>query len=118
MALQILLALLYFYTAPFNMTVSIVSTLIINLWSILSLMKIYWVNQELFFTKIKILRLIFLITLFVLEFFIYLTPDPVSISAVQSFINDAEVFITGMLVGALWQDQIIKINIKNFFKKL
>jgi len=118
MALQILLALLYFYTAPFNMTVSIVSTLIINLWSILSLMKIYWVNQELFFTKIKILRLIFLITLFALEFFIYLTPDPVSISAVQSFINDAEVFITGMLVGALWQDQILKINIKNFFKKL
>ncbi len=110
MVLQALLAILYFYTAPFAMTMPLEVTLFINIGSLFKLGQIFWKAPDQFFEKINLLRVIFTATLFLLEFFIFLTPDPVSLSSIQGFINDAEVFVTGLLTGILWKDKVLKVR--------
>ena len=117
MVLQALLAILYFYTAPFSMSPALYITLIINVGSLFKLGQAFQNLGADFFDRIRLLRWIFSITLLLLEFFIYLRPDPVSLTALQGFINDAEVFVTGLLVGVLWQDKLIGFKF-NLFGKL
>ncbi len=110
MVSQALLAILYFYTAPFAMSLPLVVTLFINVGALFKMGQTFWRVPDHFFSKIKLLRIIFTATLLLLEFFIFLTPDPVSLSPLQGFINDAEVFVTGILTGILWQDYILKLR--------
>jgi hypothetical protein len=112
MILQALMAGLYFYSAPFVISVPLWITLAINLGSLFKLSQIFLKNPEYFYRNIKILRVLFTGTLVLMELLIFLLPDPVGTSAFQSFINDAEVFITGILVGVLWQDRLITFKLK------
>ncbi len=116
MVLQALLAILYFYTAPFVLTMPIELTLLINIGALFKLGQIFWSHPDSFFQRIKLLRSIFTLTLVLLEFLIFLTPDPVSLTPLQGFINDVEVFVTGILTGVIWQDQILLIRM-NFLRK-
>jgi len=111
MVLQALLAILYFYTAPFAMTMPLEVTLFINMVALFKIGQIFWREPDQFYPKINLLRAIFTVTLLLLEFFIFLTPEPVSLSSSQGFINDAEVFVTGLLTGILWQDRLLKMRI-------
>jgi hypothetical protein len=111
MVLQALLAILYFYTAPFPMTWPIYITLFINIGGLIKLGQVFLIRGEDFLNHIRLLRLIFTLTLILLEFFIYLSPEPVGLSALQGFINDAEVFVTGILVGVLWQDRLLSLKL-------
>ena len=117
MVLQALLAILYFSTAPFSMSLSLEVTLLINVASLFKLGQIFFQTPEAFFLRIKLLRYIFTGTLLLLEFFIFLTPDPVSLSPLQGLINDAEVFVTGLLTGILWQDQILGLRLTIISKR-
>ena len=116
MVLQALLAILYFYTASFGTTLALQVTLFINIGALFKLAQIFVRSPDRFFEHIKVLRIIFSATLLLLEFLIFLTPEPVSLSPLQGFINDAEVFVTGILNGVLWQDQILGLRIP-FMKK-
>jgi len=109
MVLQALLAILYFYTASFGITLALQLTLFVNMGALFKLGQIYWKAPDLFFSQIRVLRIIFSITLLVLELLIFIAPDQLGISPLQSFINDAEVFVTGILSGVLWQDKILKV---------
>jgi hypothetical protein len=112
MILQALMAGLYFYSAPFVISVPLWITLVINLGSLFKLAQIFLKNPKHFYGNIKILRVLFTLTLILMELLIFLLPDPVGTTALQGFINDAEVFITGILVGMLWQDRLITFKFK------
>ncbi len=116
MVLQAMVAILYFYTAPFTMNGPLYITLIINIGTLFKLAQSFMSREVDFFDRIRRLRLIFTITLLLLEFFIYLRPDPVSMTQLQGFINDIEVFVTGMLVGVLWQDKLLSFKLSLFDK--
>jgi len=109
MVLQALLAILYFYTASFGTTLALQVTLFINIGALFKLGQIYWKAPDLFFSQIRLLRIIFSVALLALELFIFVAPDQQVASPIQGFINDAEVFVTGILSGVLWQDKILKV---------
>ena len=93
------------------MTWPIYITLFINIGGLIKLGQVFLIRGEDFLNHIRLLRLIFTLTLILLEFFIYLSPEPVGLSALQGFINDAEVFVTGILVGVLWQDRLLSLKL-------
>lgn len=115
MLLQEFLAILYFYTAPFKLDTALMLILFVNMGVLFKLGQIYWRGPDDFFKKIKFLRIIFTGTLIVLELLIYLLPQPIGTSPLQGFVNDVEVFVTGILVGVLWQDRILAIT--SFMKR-
>ena len=109
MVLQALLAILYFYTASFGITLALLVILFINMGALFKLGQTYWKAPDSFFSQIKILRVIFSVTLLALELMIFIAPDQLVAPPLQNFINDAEVFVTCILSGVLWQDKILKV---------
>jgi hypothetical protein len=104
---QAFLAVIYFVTSSFNMNWSLWITLALNFLALGYLWNHHRVSFELKSRKVRIARLIFTITLFLLEFLILFTPSPVNTDGILGLINDGEVFITGMLIGILWRKEIL-----------
>lgn len=106
-ALQALLAIIYFATSPFDMNWGLWITLILNLLALGYLWKHHRICRELNTHQARIARLIFTVTLILLELLILFTPNPVSPDGIHGLINDSEVFITGILIGLLWRNEIL-----------
>ena len=99
--LQAVAAATYYMTAPFALNASIWLMLGINAGALLWL----WVTcQHPARQSYKHARIIFTITLFLLEAVIGMTDSPISTTELQGLANDAEVLITGILLGVLWHD--------------
>lgn len=97
--LQALAAAIYYMTAPFALNLSIWLMLTINVGALAWL----WVTcPHPTRQSYKHARIIFTITLFLLEGVIGLTDTPVSQTELQGLANDAEVLVTGILLGVLW----------------
>lgn len=104
---QAFLSILYFVTSPFDMNWGLWVTLVVNLLALTYLWKHYRFSSVLNNKNARLARLIFTATLFLLEFLILFTSTPVSSTGILGLINDSEVFITGILVGALWRNEIL-----------
>ena len=99
--LQAVAAAVYYMTAPFSLTPSIWLMLAINTSALAWL----WATcPHPARQSYKHARLIFTITLFLLEAVISMTDSPISTTELQGLANDAEVLITGILLGVLWHD--------------
>lgn len=99
--LQALAAVVYYVTAPFSLNASIWLMLAINTAALFWL----WITCPHPARKsYQHARIIFTITLFLLEAVIGMTDTPVSQTELQGLANDAEVLITGILLGVLWHD--------------
>jgi hypothetical protein len=105
--LQASLTALYFVTAPFQMSDSLWIILSLNLFALAYLYKRYQVTHNPRSRHHRYARLAFTVTLIALEFFIFFSPNPVSPDGVLGLINDAEVLVTGILLGILWRHEIL-----------
>lgn len=56
-------------------------------------------------------RWVFTGTIFLLELLIGLTDSPVSMTEVQGLFNDAEVLLTGVLLGVLWHQELLQLKL-------
>lgn len=101
--LQALSAVVYYVTAPFNLTLWIWLVLIINT---IALGYLWVVCEHPRRQSFRHARLIFTLTLLLLEAVIGMTDSPISTTELQGLANDAEVLFTGMLLGVLWHDLI------------
>lgn len=113
MLLQALSALGYYLTSPFSVNVSIALALLANGAAMVFL----WLNcgsatdrQTLHY---RWARWVFTGTLFLLELLIGLTDSPVSMTEVQGLFNDAEVLFTGILLGVLWHEELLRLKLFN-----
>ena len=99
--LQAVAAATYYMTAPFALNASIWLMLGINAGALLWL----WVTcPHPARQSYKHARTIFTITLLLLEAVIGMTDSPISTTELQGLANDAEVLITGILLGVLWHN--------------
>lgn len=99
--LQCLSAIVYYAAAPFGLSLWIWLTLAANLIALAFLWKhCADTNTPAF----RHARWGFTITIFLLEVVIGMTDSPVSMTELQGLANDAEVLITGILLGVLWHD--------------
>ena len=99
--LQALAATIYYATAPFTLTPAIWLMLAINVGALIGL----WIACPHPTRKsYRHARIIFTITLFLLELVIGMTDSPISTTELQGLANDAEVLVTGILLGVLWQE--------------
>ena len=105
--LQALLTALYFVTAPFEMSDSLWIVLTFNLLALAYLYKLKPATHNPHSRNYRYARLAFTATLIILEFFIFFSPNPVSPDGVLGLINDAEVLVTGILLGILWRHEIL-----------
>ena len=99
--LQALAAAVYYMTAPFSLTSSIWLMLAINVGALAWL---WGTCPHPARKSYQHARIIFTITLFLLEAVIGMTDTPVSQTELQGLANDAEVLVTGILLGVLWHD--------------
>jgi drug/metabolite transporter (DMT)-like permease len=105
--LQALLAVIYYITSPFEMNWSLWITLALNLLALGYLWKYHRITHEIPTREGRIARLVFTITLILMEFLILFTTTPVSPDGILVLINDSEVFVTGILIGVLWHREIL-----------
>ena len=99
--LQVLSAIVYYMTAPFNLTPGIWLMLAINALAIGGL----WQSGHDQRTRIfRTARGAFTVSIFLLEVVIGMTDSPVSQTELQGLANDAEVLMTGILLGVLWHN--------------
>jgi hypothetical protein len=105
--LQATLAILYFVTSPFHMSWSLWPTLILNLLALAYLWKHHRISYELHTKRVRTARLVFTITLVALEILIQFTPNSANPEGLLGFVNDSEVFITGILIGILWRRELM-----------
>lgn len=100
--LQALSAAVYYATAPFALTWQIGVMLLLNLGALAFLWRTPFAPELVTFRQA---RLVFTVTLLLLEAVIQMTDSPISTTEIQGLANDAEVLLTGMLLGVLWQDR-------------
>ena len=112
LSLQILVSTLYYLSAPFNLTFFIYLFWAINLSSVVYLL----INVNKLYAPLlpplKRARLVFTVTLALLEITINLNSNSYAADNFHGLVNDAEVLITGMLLGVLWFHKITAPNIK------
>ena len=109
MLLQVLSAIVYYLTAPFALTLPIWCMLAINYAALIVLWQAYApAGGNTHPNYFRPVRLIFTASLLLLEALISLTDAPISSTEIQGLANDAEVLITGILLGALWHDTLVK----------
>jgi hypothetical protein len=106
-ALQATLASLYFAASPFQMNLGLWLTLALNFLALAYLWRHHRISYELHTRRVRIARLIFTITLIFLEILIQFTPNSANPEGILGFINDSEVFITGILIGILWRKELM-----------
>jgi len=110
--LQILISTLYYLSAPFNLTFFIYLFWTINLCSVVYLL----INaNELYaplLNNLKRARLIFTATVMLLELVINLNSNSYAADNFHGLVSDAEVLITGMVLGVLWFHNITALNVK------
>lgn len=99
--LQCLSAIVYYATAPFGLTLWIWLTLAVNLIALAFLWKHC---ADVTAPAFRQARWGFTLSIFLLEVVISMTDSPVSLTELQGLTNDAEVLITGVLLGVLWHD--------------
>lgn len=111
MLLQALSALGYYATSPFTVNNSIAAALVANAAAMVFL----WINcgsrTDRQTHQYRWARLVFTGTLFLLELLISLTDSPVSMTEVQGLFNDAEVLFTGILLGVLWHEELLRLKL-------
>ncbi|NCW90030.1 MAG: hypothetical protein EBV73_05730 [Rhodocyclales bacterium] len=109
--LQALSAVGYYLSAPFPITTSIALALLINSLALAWL----WVSCASAIRSSTLqyrwARGVFTGTLFLLELLIGLTDSPVSMTDLQGLFNDAEVLFTGILLGLLWHQELLKVKL-------
>ena len=108
--LQAALAILYFITGPFQMNWSLWITLTINLLALAYLWKHHHTSCEESTPGARSARLIFIITLILLELLIEYTTTQFSQDVLSDLINDSETFITGVLIGLLWRNELLNLK--------
>ena len=104
--LQMILAALYFYTGEFSMTFAL---WVVYLISNGSLLVIFISDQgaKPSVVSYPLARISFTVSLFLLEFLLMLQPTAPSTLLWIGLINDAEVLVTGLLLGLLWHDKFL-----------
>ena len=111
MLLQALSALGYYATSPFSVNGSIATALVANGAAMIFL----WLNCGSLVDRLtpqyRWARWVFTGTLFLLELLIGLTDTPVSMTEVQGLFNDAEVLFTGILLGVLWHEELLRLKL-------
>jgi len=111
MLLQALSALGYYLTSPFSVNASIALALLANAGAMVFL----WANcgsaSDRQSPHYRWARWVFTGTLFLLELLIGLTDSPVSMTEVQGLFNDAEVLFTGVLLGVLWHEELLRLKL-------
>ncbi|SNX29175.1 hypothetical protein SAMN06295945_1540 [Polynucleobacter meluiroseus] len=106
--LQILFSAAYYITSPFEMNWSLWAALALNFIALGYLFKHHQIAHELLHRRIRIARIVFTLTIFLLELLILFTPNPVSPDeGIFGLINDGEVLITGILLGVLWRKELL-----------
>lgn len=114
MLLQALSAVGYYMTSPFPVNVPIALALLINGATLIFL----WIHcatlADRMSNQYRWSRWVFTGTLFLLEILIGLTDTPVSKTELQGLFNDAEVLSTGILLGVLWHEELLRLK---FFSK-
>jgi len=111
MLLQVLSAFGYYLTSPFVVNYPIAAALLVNGGAIVFL----WVNCESpdrsTLPHYRAARWVFTLSLFLLELLIGFTESPVSMTPLQGLFNDAEVLFTGILLGVLWQEELLRLRV-------
>lgn len=109
--LQALSAVGYYLSSPFSITIPIAIALLVNSLALVWL----WVGCAPVIgrstSQYRWSRGVFTGTLFLLEFLIGLTDSPVSMTELQGLFNDAEVLFTGILLGVLWHQELLKVKL-------
>lgn len=102
LSLQILISTLYYLSAPFNLTFLIYLFWSINFCSVIYLL----VNANKLYAPLlpalKRVRLVFTATLVLLEITINLNSNSYAADNFHGLVSDAEVLITGIILGVLW----------------
>ena len=109
--LQALSAVGYYLSSPFPITLPIALALFVNSVALAWL----WVSCGSVVgrgtSQYRWARGVFTGTLFLLELLIGLTDSPVSMTELQGLFNDAEVLFTGILLGVLWHQELLKVTL-------
>ena len=111
LALQLVVSALYYLSAPFHLTWTVVVFWLANSLSVVFLIKHHRELAGQFNSTLKKYRLLFTVTLIVSEIIINLVSDNYVADNFHGFISDTEVLLTGMTLGVLWHYEITK-NIK------
>jgi len=102
LSLQILVSTFYYLSAPFNLTFFIYLFWSINLGSVVYLL----INANKLYATLlpplKRARLVFTVTLALLEITINLNSNSYAADNFHGLVSDAEVLITGIILGVLW----------------
>ena len=109
-ALQATLAILYFVTGSFQMNWSLWITLALNLSALVFLWKHHLAPYRFNTQKIRLARLLFTLTLILLELLIEFTTIQNNPTVLSELINDSETFVTGILIGLLWRKELLGLK--------
>jgi hypothetical protein len=109
--LQVLSAVGYYVSAPFPITLAIAVALVVNSVALAWLWMRCTSERDRGTPQYRWARWVFTGTLFLLELFIGLTDSPVSMTEIQGLFNDAEVLFTGILLGVLWHETLLKLTV-------
>lgn len=109
--LQALSAVGYYLSAPFPVTMPIALALLVNSLALTWLWVCCTSLVEHSTLNYRWARGVFTGTLFLLELLIELTDSPVSMTEIQGLFNDAEVLFTGILLGVLWHQELLRLKL-------
>lgn len=111
MLLQALSAVGYYVTSPFSVNYPIAFALLLNGFALVFLWLNCGTDADRKTPQYRLARWVFTGTLFLLELLIGFTDSPVSMTEVQGLFNDAEVLFTGILLGVLWHEELLRLKL-------
>jgi hypothetical protein len=107
--LQTITAFVYYYLLPFSLNPWVYVILAINNATLLGIWLSYWREDiDLLSNAFNAMRIIFTVTLALLEILMDMDEASIVKDTAQSLSNDFEVLFTGIVLGVLWQDKIVK----------
>ena len=111
MLLQALSAVGYYLSAPFPITTLIAAALLVNSLALVWLWISCASSADRDTSQYRWARWVFTGTLFLLELVIGMTDSPVSMTEIQGLFNDVEVLFTGILLGVLWHEELLRLKL-------
>lgn len=109
--LQALSAVGYYLSAPFSITTPVALALFVNSVALAWLWFCGASVEDRQTPRFYRVRWVFTGTLFLLELLIGMTDSPVSMTELQGLFNDAEVLFTGILLGVLWHEELLRLKL-------
>jgi hypothetical protein len=104
--LQLVVSAIYYITAPFPLGLFVVLFWLLNALSVILLIKNRHGLSGQLSPGLKKLRLLFTVTLVILEIIINLISEPYAADNFHGFISDVEVLVTGITLGLLWHYEL------------